>query len=73
MYFDIYYDLYSCALFIRQKLILGETKRYSDHPYDLHTGMVVMLNHTEDGVWYRAIVTDPCVKDEVIFSPEFSH
>ena len=54
-------------------MILGATKRYSDHPYDLHTGMVVMLNHPEDGVWYRAIVTDPCVKDEVIFSPEFSY
>ncbi|XP_067928856.1 uncharacterized protein [Watersipora subatra] len=48
----------------RQKLILGEKKRYSECPQDLHTGLIVMANLPDDGVWRRAVVADPCVKDK---------
>lgn len=44
-------------------MISGELKRYNDHPQDLHTGMIVMALHPEDGIWYRAVVTDACVGD----------
>ncbi|KAF6029785.1 hypothetical protein EB796_011883 [Bugula neritina] len=57
--------LYQLAFKCRENLLLGKVKLYSDYPNDLHTGMVVMINHPEDGVWCRAIVLDPCVKDRV--------
>lgn len=43
-------------------------RRYSEHSEDLCTGMMVMVNLPEDGVWYRAIVADPCVGDQEVRS-----